>query len=383
MAKGSSFPEESMEREKIISRIFKSKKEDLNFSSGKVFGSMCTEPLDIGRRVHSLFLEANLGNPGLCRGTEDLDRDIRYAVGDLIHAPESVESFSVGGATEGNIVALWRARNKSGKRKVLIPESAHFSFKKAADLLDLKPEYIPLDENYTIDLSAVEEKLDDDTAAVVSIAGTTELGLIDPIEEIADLIKNVNDDIHLHVDAAFGGFVIPFLRKLGYNVPGFDFEIEGVDTIALDPHKMGLSTTPLGLFYSRESFTQAIESPYLTSVHQKTITGTRSSASIPAFWATIHSLGVSGYMRIVDRCMENTHFLIEKLEGLGLERIVDPVMNIAAFHHDDSSHVVDVMEERGWNISRTINPPGLRFVIMPHVNKESIDVFVDKTGDIL
>ncbi|MFO7991693.1 MAG: tyrosine decarboxylase MfnA [Thermoplasmata archaeon] len=378
-----SFPEEPLDRGEIISRMFKAKNDDLNFSSGRVFGSMCTEPLDIGNRVHALFLEANLGNPGLCRGTESLDREIREAVGDLIHAPESVESFSVGGATEGNIIALWRARNKSGKKKVLIPESAHFSFKKASDLLGLEPEYIPLDEKYNLDVSVLKEKLDDDTAAVVTIAGTTELGMIDPIEEIADAISDSGCDIHLHVDAAFGGFVIPFLKRLGHDLPKFDFEIDGVDTIAIDPHKMGLSTTPLGIFYSRESFTQAVESPYLTGVHQKTITGTRSSASIPAFWATMHSLGISGYVEIVERCMENTHYLIDKLGSLGLDKIVEPMMNIAAFHHEDPEQVVDKMENMGYNISRTINPPGLRVVVMPHVTKESIDELVDKTGDIL
>lgn len=372
------FPVKGKKREEILDKINQARDEDLNFSSGKVLGSMCTEPLEMSKRTHSMFLEANLGNPGLCRGTKKLENEIHSAVSSLIHA-EDHEALSVGGATEGNILALWRAREKSGKSKVLLPESAHFSFVKACSLLDMEPIYIPLTERYTLDTEILEDELDEETAAVVGIAGTTEHGVIDPIEEMAEIAG----DIYLHVDAAFGGFVIPFLKELGDDLPKFDFEIENVDSLVLDPHKMGLSTVPLGLFYSKDKNNISIKSPYLTSGKQKTIRGTRSSASVPAFWTAMNLLGKEGYKEIVAECMENTHYTVNKMKEVGLEPVIEPVMNIASFHFDEPERVVKEVNGMGWNISLTVNPSGLRFVIMPHVKKESIDEMAEILEDII
>ncbi len=373
-----SFPKKGKKREYIIDRINEAKNKDLSFSSGKVFGSMCTEPLQLSKKVHSMFLEANLGNPGLCKGTQELESDIHSSVASLIHA-DDYESLSVGGGTEGNILALWRAREKSGKRKVILPESAHFSFVKACSLLDMEPVYIPLTDGYTLDTDILEEKLDDETAAVVGIAGTTELGMIDPIEEIAEIVG----DTYLHVDAAFGGFVIPFLKELGDDLPKFDFEINGVDSLVLDPHKMGLSTVPLGLLYTRGDYNISIKSPYLTGGRQKTIRGTRSSASIPAFWTAMNLLGKEGYKKIVSECMENTHYMVKNMEKIGLEPITDPLMNLASFHCDEPQRIVDKVNNEGWNISLTVNPLGLRTVIMPHIKKEAVADMADILGDII
>ncbi len=373
------FPQKGIDKKRIMSRIKEAKSMDVDFSSGRVFGSMCTKPLGIAEEIHSMFFEANLGNPGLYRGTEALEKEVLKAVAELIHAPSNCEKLSVGGGTEGNIMALWHARNITGKKKVVIPESAHFSFIKACDLLDMQAVRIPLDSEYHPDLEALEKAVDDKTAAVVGIAGTTELGLIDPIEDMSDLIG----DVYFHVDAAFGGFVIPFLRELRDSVPPFDFELEGVDSIILDPHKMGLSTVPLGLYFSREEYHLDVKSPYLSGDGQNSIRGTRCSAPIPAFWGCINTLGKDGYVRLVEICMEKTRLLKEMGENIGLEKVVEPVLNIVAFHHDNPSEVVKAMEKRGWNISRTVNPPGLRFVVMPHVNATFIETMFKDLKEVL
>jgi len=243
----------------------------------------------------------------------------------------------------------------------------------------MEPVYLPSDENYLPDLELLEEMIDDSIAAVVGVAGTTELGLIEPIEEMADIVG----DIHLHVDAAFGGLVIPFLKELGYEMPAYDFEIDGVDSLVLDPHKMGLSTIPLSIFYSREPLSFSVEAPYLSGERQRTLRGTRSSASISAFWATMNFLGREGYRQIIAQCMENTRYLLKELKSIGLEPIIEPLMNIASFHQDNAEKVVKEMERRGYNISRTVDPSGLRFVVMPHVNKENIDAMTKELSRVI
>ncbi len=373
------FPEKGKKTEEIMSLIRKAKEMNLDYTSGRVFGSMCSSPLDITREIHSMFLEANLGNPGLCRGIERFQSEIHGAIGDLINAPNNCEILTTGGGTEGNILALWQARKETGKRKVILPKSAHFSFLKACDLLDMEPVYVSMDDNYLTDLGELEDMIDDTIAVVVGIAGTTELGLIEPIRNMAGIVG----DIHFHVDAAFGGLVIPFLKDLGHELPEFDFRIEGVDSITIDPHKMGLSTVPLGLFYSRRQFPVSVKSPYLSGDRQRTLRGTRASASVPAFWATINHLGKEGYRKMIARCMENTTYLVDSMAAMGMKPIVDPVMNIASFHHHRPPDVVREMGLRGWNISRTVNPSGLRFVVMPYVDKDNIDDMVNELSKVI
>ncbi|MEF8873829.1 MAG: tyrosine decarboxylase MfnA [Candidatus Thermoplasmatota archaeon] len=371
------FPETGGDIDELMEVIRSAEDKDVNFSSGKIFGSMCTEPLDIAKKVHSRFMESNLGNPGLYQGTKELEEDVHGAVASLINAGEA-EALSVGGGTEGNIIGLWRAREKSGKDKVLLPQSSHFSFEKACSMLDMRPEYISLTDRYTMDLDELEEKLDDETAAVVAIAGTTEHGAVDPIKKISEL----TEDVHLHVDAAFGGFVIPFLDELDHDLPSFDFEIDGVDSLVLDPHKMGMSPVPLGLFYSRNDNEITIDSPYLTGEHQKGIRGTRASASIPAFWITLNYLGKKGYKNMISQCMQRTYYLLDRMEEENFSPVVDPSMNIASFKHEDPKKIVRKMAEKGFNLSRAVTPPGLRFVVMPHVSMESIDEVVKHLGDL-
>ncbi|MBS3789827.1 MAG: tyrosine decarboxylase MfnA [Candidatus Thermoplasmatota archaeon] len=353
------------------------KEKDFDFSSGRVFASMCTEPLDIAKEAYIEFIESNLGNPGLYPGTKEMENQVHKTVSSLINA-DRMKSVSVGGGTEGNIIALWRARESTDNRKVLLPKSAHFSFEKACSLLDMEPEYVSLMEDCTVDTVELEEKIDDDTAAVVGIAGTTEHGAIDPIEEIASL----SGEIPFHVDAAFGGFVIPFLKMMEYDVPSLDLTTKGIDSISLDPHKMGMSPVPLGLFYSSGEKEISVDSPYLTGKDQKSIRGTRASASIPAFWATMNLLGIDGYKEIISDCMEKTDYLIELMEEKDFDTITEPRMNIASFRSEQPEVLVERCAEKDWYISRTVHPPGLRFVVMPHVTERSIEKIVGFLGEL-
>ena len=94
-----------------------------------------------------------------------------------------------------------------------MPESAHFSFDKICDLLKIKPVKAKLDQSYRVVPEAVEELVTKDTIAIVGNAGSPELGVIDPIEELSEIALKHN--VPLHIDAAFGGLVLPFLKELG------------------------------------------------------------------------------------------------------------------------------------------------------------------------
>ena len=283
------------------------------------------------------------------------------------------------------------ARNHARKYKgikegeIIIPDSAHFSFKKAADMMNLKIIEAKLDENYKIDVDSVKENISDNTVAIVAIAGTTELGLVDPIEELSEIAYENN--IYFHVDAAFGGFSIPFLRKIGYEFPPFDFSLPGVCSITVDPHKMGLAPIPAGgiLFRKKEYLeVMAVDSPYLTVKTQSTIVGTRSGAASAATYAIMKYLGNEGYEKLAGNLMDNTHYFKEGLEKIGYDVVVEPELNIVAFNHPDmeADDLADKLEDLGWRVSVAKCPVAIRVVLMNHITKQHLTDLLDDLTEI-
>ena len=254
-----------------------------DYSYDRFFSTMCTLPHPIAVKAHDMFLETNLGDPGLFPGVADLEERVVAMLGELLGCPNACGYVSTGG-TESNIQAIRAARNEAGIKEgnIVVPASAHFSFDKIGDLLSLEVRKAELDESLKVDISSVEDLLDEKTVALVGIAGSTEFGQVDPIEDLARMAGE--SGIHMHVDAAFGGFVLPFLKRKFK----WDFSLPAVSSITIDPHKMGLSTIPAGglLFRGAECLSALeTETHYLTRARQASLTGTRSGAAAAATWA--------------------------------------------------------------------------------------------------
>ena len=365
---------EGVPRKRVLRELGRAQSQDLHYRDGRILGSMQSAPLPIARRAHAMFLEANLGNPGYYKGTWRLERETLRILADLLHG-KNLGGFTVSGATEGNITALWMARNTTRRKEIVAAKTAHFSVRKAADILGMRLVEIPHDEDYRLDVDALRRAVGPDTAAVVAVAGTTELGQVDPIDAIGETCL---DRAFLHVDAAFGGFVLPFLEDS--KVPSWDFRVAGVSSLVLDAHKMGMATIPASHLLVRDAkhFERiAVESPYLTTVYQTSLLGTRNSAGVAAAYAVMRSLGRDGYRKIVARCMRNTRTIVERAREAGIEPVIEPVMNIAAFRVPDVEGVQRGLEKRGWRVSTSRNPPAIRIVVMPHITVKGAASFAD------
>ena len=362
---------------KILSELEDYRKKDFTFSSGQILGSMCTEPHTIAKKAYIKFLNTNLGDPELFPGTKELENKLIYFFKNLMNAPKNATVIFGSGGTESNITAIWLAKNLSKKKEIIIPQSAHFSFDKIKSLMDIKIVSIPLNNNYCIDITKLRKKINKNTAAIVGIAGSTELGTIDPIPEISELC--FDEKIFLHIDAAFGGFVIPFLKDLGHNVPDFDFKLKGIGTISIDAHKMGCSAIPLGALILKESKWLdeiSIETPYISSKKQAGILATRSGGPVAAAYAVTSYLGQDGYKKIVKNCLDVTNYTADKLEKIGLTLVTKPTMNVIGVKMKHTSLVVNELTKLGWKVNKMQRLSAIRIVLMPHVNKKIIDKFI-------
>ena len=355
--------------EDLFSFLSRKKREDIDHDF--ILSSMCTLPHPVAVQAHCMFMETNLGDPGLFPGTASLEQLLVERLGTLFHCP-SAGGYATSGGTESNIQALRLAKviKNTARPNVIVPESAHFSFEKACNILCLDMRTVPPGDDQRMPPDAAAEMIDKNTICIVGVAGTTEYGVVDPIADLAKIAGQ--DDIFLHVDAAFGGMVIPFLDR---PMP-FDFAMPGVTTIAVDPHKMGMSTIPAGCLLTRgPDMLNAlnIDTPYLTVKREFTLAGTRPGAPVAGALAVLDYLGMEGMRAIVSGCMKNTERLIAGMQTFGIPRAVTPDVNVATF----VCHEVP----EPWKVSWT-RQGYLRIVCMPHVHRELIEAFLEDIGDM-
>ncbi|MDI6888993.1 MAG: tyrosine decarboxylase MfnA [Methanocellales archaeon] len=363
----------------VLGLLRRIKERDMPFE--RILSSMCTMPHPLAIQAHMEFIETNLGDPTLFPGTKGLEESVIAMLSALLHAPNAHGYITTGG-TESNIQAIRAARNLSGKKNpnVIVPGSAHFSFDKAADILGIKIKKAQLDESLKVDPASVEMLIDENTIALVGTAGTTEFGQVDPIDELSKIA--LSRDIFLHVDAAFGGLVIPFLEE---EYP-FDFKVKGVSSLTIDPHKMGAGTIPSSALLFRDEAclgALATSTPYLASRMQHTLAGTRTGASIAATYAVFKHLGQSGYKRIVARCMKLVSMIEKRVADMGIPLVIQPVTNVIALRVDSPEEVASKLRERNWYVSTTLRPKSLRLVIMPHITEEILNTFLTDLREIL
>ncbi|MEM4298456.1 MAG: tyrosine decarboxylase MfnA [Nitrososphaerota archaeon] len=370
-----SLEERPLPYDKVLSILSKRLRRDKSFRSGKILGSMCTNPHRLAVQIYQRYMDRNLGDPGLHPETVKLEEEAVKMMGSLLSNPHPYGHI-VSGGTEANILALWAARNLARERKeVILPINSHFSFDRAADLLGLKLVKIRL-RDHVVDVDEVKRRITKKTLMLVGIAGSTDLGLVDPIVELSELAEA--HSLPLHVDASFGGFVLPFLKETGHR---FDFRLKGVWSITVDPHKMGMAPIPAGgiLFRHPEALKAiGLQIDYLSGgpSFQSTLLATRPGASAIAVWALLKLLGRAGFRRIVKRCIDLTQYLYDEVSRIEkLRAVTKPVMNILGITSKELPKLAEGLRMKGWAIS--LYPTHIRVVVMPHVRRRHIERFLE------
>merc|ERR1711871_375607 len=220
-------------------------------------------------------------------------------------------------------------------------EVMHYSMKKSADVLGIGTEglnTIPFNDNYQVDVEKMAAAVEDCRAknicvlALVGVAGGTETGSIDNLSAIADLAAANN--IHFHVDAAWGGPVI-FSPEIGHRMRG----IERADTITMDGHKQLYTPMGCGLCFLRNP--QHISSVEKTANYiirkdsydlgKFSLEGSRPAVSM-YLHANLEIMGTAGYGALIDRSIRLVRSMVEQLEATGqFETVLDPMTNILLY----------------------------------------------------
>jgi len=360
---------------------------DWTFSSGRVLGSMCSVPHPIAAQAFERVLEANIGDEGLVPALAGLEREAVATFAGWWGRPQASGRIVTGG-TEANVLALWTAKVLApGKTEVVIPSSAHYSFDKAASLMGLTLVKAPVGPDGRLDPAAAEAALGERTCALVGVAGTTGLGAVDDVFALAEVARRRG--VYFHLDASFGGYVLPFLADAGFPAHPFGWP-EGLTSLSADPHKMGRGPVPSGMVLWKDEDTarvSAVEVGYLSGgrLRQNTLVGTRSGASVAAVWAVQNALGRGGYTEVVRTAMETTRFLTSALRDVpGARPVFDPApLNVVgvATPGRDTGEVVASLRSQGWALSQWEG--FFRIVVMPHVTVPVLEAFLADLKEVL
>ncbi|MCE9669679.1 tyrosine decarboxylase MfnA [Myxococcus stipitatus] len=371
-------------REDVLSSIQSSREKDVPWT--RVLNSICTRPHPLAAEVFQEGLDTNLGDVRIFRGTHELERRAVALMGALL-GKESCAGSLVSGGTEANLLALYVARKLatqrrgglSGPPEVIAAETVHYSVQKIFDLLGITPRIAPVDARLRMDVKAAEALVNERTIALIGTAGTSEFGSVDPIEELSRLA--VERDLYLHVDAATGGFIIPFARELGRPLPRFDFSLPGVASITMDPHKYGLVNVPAGAIFFRDPALQSLislESFFARTPTHRTFLGTRPGGAALATYAVLEHLGWDGFLEATRTNYDNMAYLVERLEARGHSLRVPPELNIVIVDLPAAVQVMELLEQWDWIISISKRYSDcLRLVVNAHVTRPVIDAFVE------
>jgi tyrosine decarboxylase/aspartate 1-decarboxylase len=329
---------------------------------------MCTVPHPQAREEAVRFLSANPGDPATYQTISELEAEAVDLLGEIAALDEPAGYLASGG-TEANIQAVRAARNLASTTdpNIVAPESAHFSVTKAAELLGVELRTVPVDDGFRADLDAVSAAVDDDTIIVIGVAGTTEYGRVDPIVALTEIAHD--EGAKMHVDASWGGFMLPFTDH------EWSFADAQIDTMAIDPHKFGQAPVPAGGFLARDRETVdalAVDTPYLETTSQATLTGTRSGAGVAGALAAMETLWPDGYQNSYHEQLDNAEYLAAEFSARGIPT-VDPVLPLVTASLSRSTF--DSLRDQGWRISRTAGGK-LRIVCMPHVSRTSLNSFL-------
>jgi glutamate/tyrosine decarboxylase-like PLP-dependent enzyme len=389
-------PKHGMPRDDLLTRMRAMQGGDADWRAGRTFSLVYhagDDVIEVLKDAARLYFMENALSPLAFPSLRRMETEVLSIAASLLHGgPEAAGSMTSGG-TESILMAVKTARDRARAQRpeislpeMILPVSAHPAFEKAAHYLGVRPVRIPVRDDFRADLEAAHRALTPNTILLVASAPGYPHGVVDPIPELAALAAE--REISCHVDACLGGFLLPFLEKLGHPVPPFDFRVPGVTSISADLHKYGFAARGAStiLYRDREIRRhQFIAFPDWPGglYGSPTMAGSRPGGPIAAAWAVFHYLGEEGYLRLARSTLEATRALLSGIRAIpGLQVLGEPDMSVFAFGSEvlDVYALGDAMEARGWHLDRQQMPPALHVMVSP-MHLRIVDPFLADLED--
>lgn len=326
------------------------------------------------QRAHNRFFAENALNPMAFRSLKRLEAEVVQMTAAMLHGDERAVGVMTSGGTESLLVAVLAYREHARARwpwirrpNVVLPRTAHPAFEKAAHLFGVRLRFVPCDEHGRVDVRAYRRRIDRNTILCAASAPQYVTGAVDPIPELSELARRRG--LPFHVDACFGGFILPWLERLGRDLPAWDLRNPGVTSVSADVHKYGYAPKGASVIVYRGM--EHLKHQFFVSTGwpggiyaSPSLPGTRPGGPIAAAWASMMAMGEQGYtalaadaLRVADRLRDG----ISAIPGLRLlgDQALTVVTWASADLAVDTYAVADQLAARGWEVSRQQSPPSV------------------------
>ncbi len=387
-------PKQSRHYDDVLADMGAMGDNDLDFKAGKSWSLVYYVDDDYYgflKQAHNSYFSENALNPMAFKSLKQLEAEVVEMTASMLHGDSEAVGTMTSGGTESILMAMKAYRDRAKKKKpwilrpeVVLPNTAHVAFDKAAHYFGLKLRRAPIDAHGQVDLRAMTKLINRNTVLLVGSAPQYPHGTIDPIDELGALAQRRG--LPLHVDACFGGFILPWLEKNGIAVPAWDFRVPGVTSISADLHKYDYAAKGASTIIYRDM-------SYLT--HQFFITtdwcggiyaspsmaGTRPGGPIAAAWAAMQAMGEEGYCKLAAQAWEATErlrggiSLIPELRLLGLPHAT-VVTYASASDEVDLYAVADQLSDKGWDVGRQQHPASIHLTVNAR-NAPAIDDYLN------
>jgi glutamate decarboxylase len=326
---------------------------------------------------------------------------------DLFNAPGETTGARTQGSSEAIMLGAlslkwkWRARREAAGKGTDRPNlvfggDVHVVWEKFCRYFDVEPRIVPLQpDKYTIGPEDVEPHIDENTIGVAAVLGTTFTGHADDIRGINDFLVGLKQeqglDVPLHVDAASGGFVWPFL----YPDSLWDFRLEQVRSINVSGHKFGLVYPGIGWLIFREKADLAEDLVFYENYLGKrdatfTLNFSTGASMVLAQYYNFARLGHAGYRYVMETMKYNARVLAKEIKACGEFELVgsekDEQLPLVAFKltgehpYDEFDVAAQLAAERGWMVPAYTLPPKAEHVkILRVLVKETLGQTLTQT----
>lgn len=319
-------------------------------------GQMLKPPHPVAMAGYLAAMFVNSNNHALDGGptTSAMEKEVVADLGKMFGFPAETIGHLTSGGTVANLEALWVGREVS-PGTIAFSADAHYTHGRMAGVLGVTTHTIPVDAAGRMDIAALRELLErEDVGTVVATAGTTGLGVVDPIADLVALRSTYG--FRLHVDAAYGGFFRLLMddeEALSADVRRHFRAIEHADSVVVDPHKHGLQPYGCGAVLFRDPAVGKVyrhDSPYTYFTSDELHLGeislecSRAGASAAALWLTLRAfpLTYDGLGRIVRESRIAARTFYEHINTSDvLHAPVQPELDIVVYHPEGDTETVD------------------------------------------
>jgi sphinganine-1-phosphate aldolase len=387
-------PDTGLNKGEIVAALHEKQSADARWREGRTFGMVFDggpSVHDVAENVAAMFLHDNALNPGAFPSIAAIQSEVVAMCAELFNGAPDAAGFLTSGGTESILMAVKAARERGkAERGITAPEmivarSAHAAFHKAGYYFGVKVHNVAVRDDWRADVDAMAALVNRNTVLVVGSAPQYPQGVVDDIPALAAVAQSVSASFH--TDACMGGFVLPFMERLGEPVPPWDFRVDGVTTISADLHKLGYAPKGVSVILHRSKQLRRYQTfmfdDWLGGFYgSPNMQGSRPALPMACAWAVMMHLGMEGYLRLTKSTIDATRRMITGARALGLTVLGEPDAHILAIASDDIDVFAlgDALLERGGWFHDRQSPPDSLHATVSAGNAPMIDEYLDDLG---